>query len=1293
MKIKLLFLLLCTSLSLDLVTAQENKAFKLSVLSPACKGSCNGRIKVELDKNTVVPLTLTLSNGTNSRTIPNVAKTIEIKDLCAGIWSASATPENVESCKALISEIEVPAIEVKITTLNVSNPSGANQSDGAISIAAYATLGGGEAMEYTYTYQWSNGSTNQNVQGLSAGSYSVVVTNVQTGCQTTGTFNLSTCDPNAPAFDILIEGGIISQQEGNSIPMSVSLRPSPNAPWGPVPQGYAIEWSLGGQLVNTPSLTLPINSAPIEVTVKVTDACGRIKTATRKAISCSETPPTSYDNIDVRDYFVSELVLPCIGESDGAAILKFWAPDVGLSELRFEYEPNAELSEVIFRKGGSPEIGDGIGENMYQVNIPSLKGGETYYISGFLGNQCQVKFSFTLPEQETEKICVDYDSKTNTCIYDEECNGERVEPRKNFKAPAFTFNPIESVHGWNEDGFFAKCKSDLFCLCQGVPKKVENGKEAWVTTRIGEYWQVLQNHSRNTGIDWFSGSSTIGRSPCAHVKYCSLDPTVIWGTFNYAEKEARGSRNPVTINGKQCLEFKCVALGFIKSKFTACVTNAPPLLPPNKVNGSRDCQVTTENLLQMVVWHQNGKLNTLWPGPDDKLTYVDSKLENLLDNYTDLTDKKLRCATVSFCKNDLNGYVATNESASLCGDLINVELKYTAESCEVASLNLGNGEWFGDSYNQAYRENLFVNSGLVEKAIFYCNNGNNASQYSAVNFYSNPVFLLPENQEVPQTFDSPHNDEQLVSSSFLTPEEEESERLQVIIQDTFRQEKLLNFGELTFENRRIPKGIIKTDSSRVFGDYIFGDQKFLKQPAHKLVHQYANWDTETNLFMEETEPQRKYTFEYSDTSMQYQGRLESNLFLQTTLCVPQDTGLIITGVMSGELSLDSVSIASTDDLTAFYLKISRQGELMGLQLIEKIDTARGIKFTHHANGDVILATGFTEEGLVVNGQNQSLTNEQGIFIAKTNEFNTQVVQELGNDNFASLKGLAYSTDASQIGLLLHGIDSVWHAGTGLLSRTENHLSVLSLSAQGVLKWAKKIPSPTLDLDNMALSNGANKGLFVGLTYYDTLSLETNRLQSKGQEDIAILKYDTTGTLIQLDTFGTVDGETVSQMMVSENVVFFGGEMKGATKNRSIGLIDFINDTALDGRVYISAVTDTLGANLPPLDTNEVSETLQLPTQTLEQSTKPIQRSVPIFAFPNPFQDELNLQFHAQASETWGLVLVDNLGSVVKRVNQQVQLGFNTTKISTALLPAGMYFLQCIAPDGYIMQTIKVVKTR
>lgn len=1276
MKIKAI-LSVCLFLGFTLLYAQENKAIKLSLLSPTCKGACNGKIKVELGAGTIVPLTVTLSDGRSTRTFNNVIHSFVVQDLCDAIWFVSATPEKIENCKSVSAEIVVPNVEFKIRTIAVNNPTTGGQSDGSIRVKGYAQSDEGVVFEnYTYTYQWSNGSSNSQIQNIEAGTYNLTMTNVETGCQTIGAFSLVDCNGADASFDIQIQGGIASIDQRTDIPMSVNLRPSSAAAWAPLPPGYVVEWKYADQIRNTPNITIPQYLAPVEVTVKVTDGCGRSKEIKRKAIICQGAAAAA------KDYFLSHLVLPCVGHSDGAATLEFSTTGEGeFSKLELF---DGVTTELIFDQ--TSRIGVESVGGIYRVELPSLSGGKTYLVSGTMGENCPVSFSFELEEKEPEKICAGYDKKKNLCLYNEECNGEQVGPDQNFSAPAFTVVNQSSVRGWGEGKTFPRCNKDLFCLCAGKPEKVEDGEEAWRTSQVGKYLATLAEYSRQTGVDWVSTSPASGKSACAHVRYCTLDPSVIYGTFNYDEKEKPNSRKDL---GNGCTEVTCKAfLGLIKSKFTICgVTLPPPPLPPVKLEGNRKCEYREVNLLQMLVWHQKGELKRLFPGPERHLKYEGSNLENFLKKYTDLNDKKLRCATITFCKNDLNGYLSSTVGKNNCNQVISIPLKQTVASCEIASLNLGDGQWFGDDRNQAYREDLFRNSGLVEKAVFYCNN---TSQFARVDYVNPPSFLLSD--ELPVAL-SPETEPTgtYVESNLI--EQEVDEKLQVIIQDSFQQEQLLNFGSLSFQNRRIPKAIIKTDSSHLFGDYVYGEQVFSKNRAHRLVHQFANWDNETSFFMEEVQAAKKFGFEYTDTLIQYQGQLVSDDFVLPRLCTPQDTGFVITGLLKGSLHLDSFLLAQTAQLSAFYLKVSRQGQPMAFQLIEKLDTLQGVQFSENQEGKILVASGYTQGNLIINGQSQSLHHPQGFFISQMSEERTRLLQDIGCTTPVQLKGIAYSSDTSQIGLLVNGVDDIQISGSSLSVSTGTQLKVLSLSAQGVLKWSKEIPTATLDLSKLAFSNGKRKGLFLGLTFRDSLKVDTHRLKSKGQEDIALLKYDSTGVIVQLDTFGTVDGETVSQMMLSENVLFFGGELKGTTKTRSIGVMDYINASAFDGRVYISAVVDTIGANLPFPDTNVIAETLQIPAQNEHKVVKKLQRSVAMFAFPNPVQDELTLQFQAQDSEIWKLQLVDNLGSVVKQISQQVNPGFNSTKLSTASLAPGMYFLQCVAPDGYIMQTTKVVKTR
>ncbi|MFN8322818.1 MAG: gliding motility-associated C-terminal domain-containing protein [Chitinophagales bacterium] len=160
----------CSSVSSATINEPALLSASISATNVSCFGSSDGAAD------------LTVAGGNSGYTYlwSNFATTEDISGLAAGNYVAIVNDS--KGCQVITSIIIIQPSQIVVTG-NVGNLSCNGAADGTIDL----TVNGGTT---GYTYLWSNGSTSQDQNGLSAGVYNVTVFDVNL-CTATSTFTIT----------------------------------------------------------------------------------------------------------------------------------------------------------------------------------------------------------------------------------------------------------------------------------------------------------------------------------------------------------------------------------------------------------------------------------------------------------------------------------------------------------------------------------------------------------------------------------------------------------------------------------------------------------------------------------------------------------------------------------------------------------------------------------------------------------------------------------------------------------------------------------------------------------------------------------------------------------------------------------------------------------------------------------------------------------------------------------------------------------------------------------------------
>jgi hypothetical protein len=153
-----------------------------TVTNATCNGSNTGAIN----------LTITGSSGTPTIMWSDNVTTQNRTNLKAGTYTVTVTDGSDPTCKATQTFTVGQPAPVSITAI-VGNVTTTNGSNGSIDI----TVTGGTA---PYTFKWNDGATTEDRTGLTAGTYTVVVTDAK-GCPASKTFTIT-----QPSCSLVVTG-------------------------------------------------------------------------------------------------------------------------------------------------------------------------------------------------------------------------------------------------------------------------------------------------------------------------------------------------------------------------------------------------------------------------------------------------------------------------------------------------------------------------------------------------------------------------------------------------------------------------------------------------------------------------------------------------------------------------------------------------------------------------------------------------------------------------------------------------------------------------------------------------------------------------------------------------------------------------------------------------------------------------------------------------------------------------------------------------------------------------------
>lgn len=513
-----------------------------------------------------------------------------------------------------------------------------------------------------------------------------------------------------------------------------------------------------------------------------------------------------------------------------------------------------------------------------------------------------------------------------------------------------------------------------------------------------------------------------------------------------------------------------------------------------------------------------------------------------------------------------------------------------------------------------------------------------------------------------------------------------------IMVDSVSNQSFLSLSTINSNGNLIPKLLFKENEINRYYNYSHDIAlvQSLDMKNVELLHE--DWGENKTIAVLRGANNKEFMIASQDTTQLIVLPIVSDSLLKVSHLSKTGNAIFVGGHYYGRLFLGGQAFDSIPDYqkaSIFLGRLSLEGEIEDVLIIENIDTLGGLFFSENQSGTITLTAQARGNSLLVDGVETPLLDSNSMFVGKyeySNGFQL-LNQTIGHSGF-KIAGIALAADKQEIAVALFGSGEVTSINNAPSLVVGQKLNLLRFNGQGGFIDAISCPSDKLNYGKTRICYGAQQTLTLGITYRDSVQIFDTTLTSFGNEDIAIIKFKKDGNFHWLRDFGTEDQESLSQLFYNkDNTMYFAGEFSGnISETRRLGDYIFYDTTGQSiQRVFLSYIPDTLAIeNIPELEALQTELKLE---PRLELAATIRKLSVQ----PNPFTNQTTVICTTTEAGQYTLVVQNELGKVISQQSVELGLGQNSQVLSTQQFTPGFYYLTLRNAKGKVVGAQKLIK--